>query len=67
MVCRCDFLSRRHSSAPRRADGEPLVKLSARDDRRDSVPCRGFLRSDDGRLTNMFLRVGRVRVDRICM
>ncbi len=48
-------------------EGEPLVKLSAREESSDSVPSRGFRRSVEGRLTNMFFSVGRVRVDSICM
>lgn len=67
MAWRWDFRSLRHSSAPRRAVGEPLVKLSASEDNSVSVPSRGFLRSVEGRWTNMFLRVGRVKVERICM
>lgn len=57
----------RHSSAERRVDGEPLVKLAANEERRDSVPWRGRLRSVDGRMENRWFKAGSVNVERICM
>ena len=67
MSLRWVFLSLRHSRAESRAGGEPRVKVSARAERSTSVPFRGRRRSVLGRLEKMVVRVGRVRVDRICM
>src|ERR1700761_7396706 len=67
MMLRCDFLSFRHSRAESKVEGEPLVKLSASEDSSTSVPCSGRLRSLEGRTENICVKVGSVKVDRICM
>jgi hypothetical protein len=47
--CLWDFRIFKHSNAERRADGEPLVNVSAREDSSISVPSRGLLKSVFGR------------------
>lgn len=67
MTCRWELRTFKHSSADRSVGGEPRVKLSANADSKGSVPCRGRLRSVEGRLENRCVRFGRVSVDKICM
>lgn len=43
------------------------MKVSASDERRFSVPSRGLRRSVFGRFVKSCVKVGRVRVERICM
>ncbi len=57
----------RHSRADSKADGDPFVKVSAREDNRGSVPCSGLRKSVDGRLENRCVKVGKVKVDNICI
>lgn len=67
IVCLCDLRSLRHSRAERRVEGDPLVKVSARDESKTSVPCSGRRRSVDGLTEKRCSNVGRVKVDKICM
>lgn len=67
ITCRWDLRILRHSSADRSAGGDPRVKVSARAERRDSVPCKGRRRSVEGLFENRWVKVGRVSVERICM
>ena len=67
ITCRWDFRIFRHSNAESNALGEPLVKVSASEDNKVSVPSKGLRRSVLGRLENKCVKVGRVNVERICM
>lgn len=64
---RSDLRILRHSSADSSADGDPLVKVSARDDNSGSVPCNGLRKSVDGRFVKRCVNVGRVNVESICI
>lgn len=67
MVWCWDFWSLRYFSVLRRVVGEFLVKLLVSEDNSVFVFFRGFFRLVEGWWINMFLRVGRVKVERICM
>jgi hypothetical protein len=67
MTWRCDFRIFKHSREESKVEGDPFVKLSAKDERRLSVPSNGRRKSVDGREVKRRRKVGSVKVDNICM
>lgn len=67
MTCRWVLRILRHSRADSSVEEEPRVKVSAKADSNGSVPCKGRLKSVEGRLVNSWLKTGKVKVDSICI